>query len=130
MSDPANSGAERADYATRFKPGNPGKPKGARHHIEENFLKDVLAAWKASGKKAITDMIADKPGDFVKMVASLLPKDVNLNVNDDREMTDDELVERIRSLTATLAPLLVDRTGGDAVALEAQAISDKPPIVH
>jgi hypothetical protein len=56
-------------------------------------------------------MIADKPGEFVKMVAGLMPKDFNLNINDHSEMTDDELAERVRQLAAQLSPFLLGGTG-------------------
>lgn len=105
--------AERSigNEATRFQPGNPGRPKGARNKLQEDFLKDVLTAWEAKGASAIDDMIADKPGEFVKMVAGLMPKEATLTINDHSEMTDDELAERVRSLAAQLAPFLIDGTG-------------------
>jgi hypothetical protein len=111
MANPETTGAERADFATRFQPGNPGRPKGAKHKLTEDFLKDVQAAWSESGKAAIVSMIAEKPGDFVKMVAGLVPKDLNLNLNDASEMTDDELAERVRTLASQLAPFLPGGTG-------------------
>lgn len=108
---PENTGEIRADHLTRFKPGNPGKPKGVKHRLQEDFLKDVLEAWQDKGKDAITMMIADKPGDFVKMVAGLMPKEATLNINDHSEMTDDELAERVRNLATQLAPFLTDGIG-------------------
>lgn len=111
MADPENAGPFRADYLTRFQPGNPGKPKGTKHKLQEAFVKDVYAAWQEKGAAAIDAMIADKPGDFVKTVASLIPKETTLNINDTSELTDDELAERIRTLAAQLAPFLSDGTG-------------------
>lgn len=99
----------------RFKPGqsgNPsGRPKGARSRLQEDFLKDVLQAWQDKGEAAIASMIQERPGDFVKMVAGLMPKEATLNINDHSEMTDDELAERVRSLATQLAPFLIDGTG-------------------
>lgn len=108
---PENTGTIRRDVATRFQPGNPGKPKGARHKLQEDFVKDVQAAWEVSGPKAIIDMIADKPGDFVKMVAGLMPKEATLTINDHSELTDAELADRVRALAAQLAPFLADGAG-------------------
>ena len=127
---PENTAAIRADHLTRFKPGNPGKPKGARHKLQEDFLKDVLSAWERNGAVAIEQMIADKPGDFVKMVAGLMPKEATLNINDHSEMSDDELAERVRSLAAQLSPFLLGGTGnaeaGDCNAAGAAVT----PFVH
>lgn len=108
--------APQQDKATgRFLPGNnggPGRPKGARANLTEQFLADVLAAWEANGNTAITDMIADKPGDFVKMVASLMPKEATLNINDHSDLTDDQLARQLASVVAQLARAGVDFGAG------------------
>ena len=44
---------------------------------------------------AVEDMIADKPGDFVKMVAGLVPKEATLNINNADDLSDAQLAERI-----------------------------------
>lgn len=129
---PENTGSKQA--STQFKPGqsgNPaGKPKGAKHKLQENFLKDVLEAWETKGAEAITMMIADKPGDFVKMVASLMPKEATLNINDNSEMTDDELAERVRSLASQLSPFLFSGTGDATEGTGVTTGPQEPPIVH
>ena len=54
--------------------GNPkGRPKGSRNKLSESFLKDCRAAWKENGKDALAKMAAERPGDFAKMVAGLVP---------------------------------------------------------
>lgn len=129
MSESENTQQKRV-IGRPFQPGNPGKPKGAKHRLQEDFVKDVQAAWTEKGKEAIAMMIADKPGDFVKMVASLMPKDVTLNINDNSEMTDDELTRRIRDLAAQLSPFLLDGTGDTATGVDNAAGSEKSAIVH
>jgi len=113
MADTENTDAKQKPWL--FQPGqsgNPaGKPKGAKHRLQEDFVKDVQAAWETSGPAAIDAMIADKPGDFVKMVASLMPKEATLTINDHSELTDAELADRVRALAAQLAPFLADGTG-------------------
>lgn len=108
---------------TPWKPGQSGNPAGRRPGTKEaiarTFITDVLAEWKEHGADAVSKMREANPGDFVKMVASLLPKDVNLNVNDVSEYSDAELIERIRDLSRTAAPFLsrvgdVVEGGGEA----------------
>lgn len=111
--------------------GNPaGRPKGSKNQLQEAFITDVKEAWEEKGKEAITMMIADKPGDFVKMVASLMPKEATLNINDNSEMTDDELAERVRSLASTLAPFLTEGIGGVAEGTGSEASAQEPTRVH
>jgi hypothetical protein len=97
-------------FVTGGKPG-PGRPKGSKNKLQEDFLRNVLEAWETRGPAAISGMITEKPSEFVKMVAGLMPKDINFNLNDASEMTDDELAERVRTLASQLAPFLPGGTG-------------------
>ena len=62
--------------------GNPaGRPKGARAKLEHAFLDDIAKDWKEHGKAAIVAARQDDPATYLKVVASLLPKDVNINAD-------------------------------------------------
>lgn len=98
----------------QFKPGNPGRPKGARNKLGEAFLEDMYEAWKTQGKSVIEAVIADKPEQFLKVVASILPRDLNVNINNMDDLTDDQLIERIRSLDAAIRPFLDAQGAGSA----------------
>ena len=111
MSDDCENTQPKRIVGRPFEPGNPGRPKGARNKLQERIVEDIYEAWQDKGAAAIDAMIADKPGDFVKVVAGLMPKEATLNINDHSELTDAELTERVRSLAAQLAPFLVDGTG-------------------
>jgi hypothetical protein len=59
--------------------GNPkGRPKGSRDKINEAFIRDMVAAWEIHGRAAIEKVAKADPTNFVKIAASLLPKDVNV----------------------------------------------------
>jgi hypothetical protein len=93
------------------KPGNSGRANaarsiGARGELGEAFLADVLAAWESQGSAAIQRMIDERPQDFVKMVTSLMPRDLKVNFNPIEQMTDEQLLERIRKLDAAIRPFL------------------------
>lgn len=66
----------------KWKPGecpNPaGRGKGSRNKLQEDFLADFHAAWREGGKDAIIKMRDEKPADFVRCAASLLPKQVEI----------------------------------------------------
>ena len=65
--------------STQFKPrqsGNPaGRPKGSRNKLSEEFFQDLYDVWQAFGKPALETMAMLYPAEFVRMVASLIPKE-------------------------------------------------------
>lgn len=99
---------EKDDKTGRFLTGNSGggRPKGSRNKLGEAFLEDMLADWEANGPAAIREVRETKPDAYLKVVASVLPKDLNVNINQTDHMTDEQLVERIRSLDAAIRPFL------------------------
>lgn len=74
--------------------GNPaGRPKGARGKLAEAFWADFAIAWEASGAAALTRVAADDPSTFVRVAASLMPKETEVTLRrvTAKELPDDEL---------------------------------------
>jgi hypothetical protein len=92
---PENTGSEREyevgykkpPVATQFKPGNPGKPKGARHKLAEDFFRELAKAFEERGAVALSAMIDESPKDFIKTIAGLQTKELEANVTG--EMSDE-----------------------------------------
>ena len=101
-----NTGA----YVRPWKPGesgNPaGRPKGSRNKLSEEFVAEVYADWCEHGAAAIQTVRETRPDVYVKVVASLLPRQVQAEVTGPtHEERVAELVERLAELDATQALL-------------------------
>jgi hypothetical protein len=107
MADTAEKTAQIGrDEGGKFTAGNPGKPKGARTKLGEQFLSALQEDFQEHGVKAIETVRNERPSDYLKVIASLMPKDLNLNVNNLDDATDDELVQRLRDLESVIRPFL------------------------
>lgn len=100
------TGKSRPPVEHQFKPGNPGRPKGARNKLGEAFLEALHADFAQHGVDAIVKVRAEKPDQYLKVIASILPKDLNVTFNPTDSLTDDQILERIRTLDAAIRPFL------------------------
>jgi hypothetical protein len=61
--------------------GNPaGRPKGSRNKLSEDFLSALCADFEEHGTASIVTMRENDPASYVKVVAGLVPKDMNVNM--------------------------------------------------
>jgi hypothetical protein len=112
-----NAGLVDKDEKGRFLPGNSGfggRPKGARNKLGEQFINDLYADWQDHGVATLARVREEKPDQYLKVVASILPKDLNVNINHMDDLTDDQLVQRIRSLDSAIRPFLDAQGASDA----------------
>ena len=81
-----------------FQPGqvgNPlGRPKGSRNQFAEAFIKDFLADWEVAGPSAIQACRLEKPEVYLKVAASLVPKEFNIK---DGAGALDNFIEQFRT---------------------------------
>jgi hypothetical protein len=90
-----------------FQPGQSGNPKGrakgSRNQLGEEFLSALYADFKEHGSDTIVKVREERPADYLKVVAGILPKELNVTTNAVEEMTDDELAAGIAALQSILA---------------------------
>jgi hypothetical protein len=75
--------ADRDAKSGRFLPGNSGfggRPKGSRNRLAESIIEDLKIAWNEHGTTALERCAAEDPTAFCKIVAGLLPKDIDINL--------------------------------------------------
>lgn len=75
--------------------GNPaGRPPGSRNKLSEKFLADALTVWEEQGIEALRIMAKKEPDGFCRCIASVIPKDFQLNAGGGImvvKMTDEDL---------------------------------------
>lgn len=101
----ANPKIKDAGVATRFKKGispNPGgKPVGARNSLQGDFMKALSEDFAENGAAAIQRTRQERPAEYVKIVASLMPKELEIK-RPLEEMTDDDLIAGVAALQSYL----------------------------
>ena len=61
--------------------GNPaGRPLGSRNKLSESVIQDIAADWAMGGPDTIARVRMTDPATYFRVVASILPKDVLVNV--------------------------------------------------
>lgn len=97
--------------AQRARPGRKapaGTTKRTKKTLGDDFLDAVRADFRAHGAGVIAAVRADKPDQYLKIVQSVLPKDMakdlHVSTANLESLSDDEIRRRIRGLEAVLAP--------------------------
>lgn len=116
------------DEKGRFVTGNigGGRPKGARNKLGEEFLQDMLADWKENGAAAITAARLENPLGYVKVTASILPRELNLRVSEFDELTDEQLARQLAAIASQLANagvIIGERVGAQEAPQQVSGIS-------
>ena len=108
----------------QFKPGQGGRRRGSRNKLGEDFLHALAEDFERHGTEVIERVRIEKPEAYLKVIASLLPRDLNLNVSKYDHLSDEQLIMRLRILTEQAAPIL----GGCSITIRRKMISLVPSI--
>lgn len=83
--------------------GNGGRPKGARAKLGEAFMEAMRKSFEERGEEAIEAVITDKPDQYLKVIASLMPKQLDFD--------DDAAANIAKALTVAFVRPGEQRTG-------------------
>lgn len=99
-----------------------GRPKGSRNKLGEAFVEALQADFESDGAAAIVACRREKPDAYLKVIASILPKE--LKITNESDLSDEQLVERIRQLEGVIRPFLsAEGDGSTAGGSQPQAIT-------
>ena len=127
---PIQPGPNARDHL--WKPGQSGnragKPKGVRNRLSTRFLEDMLADWEEHGRAAIETFRTERPNEYVKVMAGLLPREVEMKVNELEELSDEQISTQLAALLRELAAEGFDPLAGDEAAEGAEPAGALPPL--
>lgn len=93
---------ERADHKTRFSSDNQpvknGRPKEARDKLSRAFLHGLAEDFEEHGKTAIEKVRTEDPSTYLRVVASLQPKELEIS-NPMGALSDEKLTAAIEELS-------------------------------
>ncbi len=99
----AKQSEEKRDEAGRFivPPVSPGRPKGSRNKLGEAFIHAMYEDFQEHGADTIIAVREGKPDQYLKVVASILPKEIEAGERLAETLTD--ILSRIDGRTRTIA---------------------------
>ena len=111
-----------------FKKGEGGRMKGARNLLSRAFIEALAKEFQEHGEEAIRIVRIERPHEFLKVVASLLPKVFEITTSNIREISDDELDRFIELARAQLARPVASIDSREEPAANGEPIKLLPPL--
>ncbi len=72
--------------------GNPaGRPRGSRNRLGDDFIKSLQEDFEVNGKQVIETVRLERPHEYLKVIASILPKQIELKEGTFDGITDEQL---------------------------------------
>jgi hypothetical protein len=103
-----------------FEPGRKktgGRKKGTRNKLSADFVAELAAAFEERGAEAIQIVITERPHEFLRIIAAILPKEFEINDNRLKDIPDDQLDAFIEFAKRQLSPAIGKPDGGKDKAL-------------
>ena len=120
------------ESAMTFRQGVSGNPHGNRHRtrhlLNQEFMQALLLNFRHEGKRAIEKVARNQPGVYLKILALLVPREMQIeHTNRIKQMTDEEIEQAIEVIQTMLAAR-ADETA-KVIEGEAEVVPSLPPPV-
>jgi hypothetical protein len=109
----------RRSNGTFLPSHSPGRPKGARNRLQSSFLHALAEDFAEHGATAIKICRIEEPARYVQIVASLMPKELEVAHNALGDMSDEELLAALQSIRqlreSAISPMDVNEPAVEAL---------------
>jgi len=102
---------QRRDEGGRFLMGNvggPGRPKGSRNKLAQDFIDKVYDDFQAHGAAAIVAMREQSPSKYCTLVAALIPQHFKVEHDHTVLLSEEELRAKLLEIRGKLLDSDVD----------------------
>ena len=107
-----NLGRGYASSEHWFKPGHgAGRPKGSRNKLGERFICALHDDFAVHGVGVIKRLREEEPGVYVRVIAALLPKQVEVDATAVSTLSDEDVVRLVAGIDRWLATNADDGAG-------------------
>jgi hypothetical protein len=72
-----------------------GRPKGSKHRLSEEFVAALCEDFERHGIAVIERVRSEKPADYLRVIASVIPREITVNPSPLEDMSDDELLDNL-----------------------------------
>ena len=100
---------------TQFKPGqsgNPkGRPRGSKNKLSQMYIGDLYELWQEKGKDALELLMDTDVSTFCRIIASLVPKDIDIHADIEARVTNPITVKFIESDKGKDEPVALQSVG-------------------
>ena len=103
--------------STPFEPGREktgGRVKGSRNKLTAKFVAALCEDFEQNGEEAIRITRTERPHEYLRVIAAILPKELDINDNRLKDIPDDELDALIELARQRVAGNAARSAGGEA----------------
>jgi Family of unknown function (DUF5681) len=104
----------------QFRPGRSGNPagrsQGSRNKLGEAFIEKLYAHWLEHGDGVIDRAAIESPAAYLRVIASILPKQLEIRSNAFDGITDEQLAAILAAARDALGAVSDDRGGTEQTA--------------
>ena len=115
-------------FGTPFAKGQGGRTRGVKNRLSHAFLQALADDFVAHGAEAIRICRVEKPNEYLRVIAHLMPRELEISHNPIEAISDDQLVtyiEHIRLQLEGRVERLAIRTDTEA---DGEQVKLLPPI--